>query len=254
MSVAELRRVIDPTRVFCVMLHDVAPRFQREVDQFVETLSPLIGTAMTAGVVPCWAGEPTTERDRPFMESVQRHFGDLVLHGYTHTRDRGRGMVSRVAAGLDEMNGLTSEETDQRLLAGQQVMERWFGKPAQGFIAPTFQIGLATPDRLARFGIQYTVGYRYLVDADGQRMRLATWCWDVSPIRTLNYAGHWLGELQYRLHRTAIPCLALHPLDLGRGFLPRIVRTVQKLLAAGREPILLEASGLITPELVVGAS
>ena len=163
-------------------------------------------------------------------------------------------MVSRVAAGLDEMNGLTPEETDQRLSDGQEVMKHWFGVPARGFIAPTFQIGLATPDRLARFGIQYTVGYRYLVDANGQRMRLATWCWDVSPLRTLNYAGHWLGELQYRMHRTTIPCLALHPLDLGRGFLPRIVRTVKKLLAAGREPILLEASGLTASDLVAGAS
>jgi hypothetical protein len=207
---------------------------------------------MTAGVVPCWAGEPITERDRPFLESVQRHFGDLVLHGYTHTRDRGRGVVSRVAAGLDEMNGLTCEDTDQRLFDGQEVMQRWFGEPARGFIAPTFQTGHATPDRLARFGIQYTVGYRYLVDAYGQRMRLATWCWDVSPLRSLNYAGHWLGELQYRLHRTAIPCLALHPLDLGRGFLPRIVRTVNKLLAAGRKPILLESCGLTVPEFVVG--
>ncbi len=251
MSVTELRQSIDPTNIFCVMLHDVAPRFQREVDQFVETLSPLIGTAMSAGVVPCWAGEPITESDRPFLERVQRSFGDLVLHGYTHTRESGRGVVSRVAAGLDEMNGLTPEETDQRLRDGQLVMQKWFDEPARGFIAPTFQVGHATPDRLARQGIEYTVGYRYLVDAEGQRFRLATWCWDVSPLRSLNYAGHWLGELQYRLHRQAIPCLALHPLDLGRGFLPRIVRTVKKLLSAGRKPILLESYGLATkPHLV----
>jgi predicted deacetylase len=145
---------------------------------------------------------------------------------------------------LDEMNGLTPEQTDQRLNDGQQVLQRWFGQPARGFIAPTFQIGHATPDRLARHGIEYTVGYRYLVDAAGQRLRLATWCWDVSPLRTLNYAGHLLGEVQYKLHKHAIPCLALHPLDLGRGFLPRIVRTVKKLLAAGRTPTLLESNGL----------
>lgn len=203
---------------------------------------------MTAGVVPCWAGEPITEADRPFMDSVKQNFGNLVLHGYTHTRAQGRGFVSRVASGLDEMNGYSPEETDQALKKGQQAMQQWFGQPARGFIAPTFQIGHASPERLARYGISYTVGYRYLVDARGQRRRLATWCWDVSPIRALNYAGHWLGEINYRLRSSAIPCLALHPLDLGRGFLPRIVQTVQKLLDAGRKPILLESHGMAEPQ------
>lgn len=247
MSIFELNQVINPRRVFCVMLHDVAPRFEREVDHFVESLSPALGNMMTAGVVPCWAGEPLTDRDRPFLERVQRGFGNLVLHGYTHTRQRGRGFVSRIAAGLDEMNGLSIEETDDRLSCGQQVMQKWFGEPARGFIAPTFQIGHATPERLARHGIQYTVGYRYLVDAQGQRLRLATWCWDVSPISVLNYAGHWIGELNYRLRQTAIPCLALHPLDLERGFLPRIMQTVKKLLEVGRAPVLLESHGLVRP-------
>lgn len=244
MTIAELNASIEPTRVFCVMLHDVAPRFQQEVQTIVETLAPLVGTSMTAGVVPCWGGEPITEQDRPFLECVRRDFGDLVLHGYTHSRARGRGLVSQIASGLDEMNGYTPAETDECLRKGQQVMEHWFGEPARGFIAPTFQIGKATPDRLARHGIQYTVGYRYVVDSVGTRLRLATWCWDVSPVKALNYGGHWLGELNYRLRRSAIPCLALHPLDLGRGFLPRIVQTVQKLLAAGRMPILLESHGL----------
>jgi len=249
MSILNLKQAIDPTQVFCVMLHDVAPRFQPEVDQFVAALSPVIGNSMTAGVVPCWAGEPITDRDRPFLERVQRGFGNLVLHGYTHTRQRGRGFVSRVAAGLDEMNGLSLDETEERLRLGQQVMQHWFGEPARGFIAPTFQIGNATPERLARHGVRYTVGYRYLVDAEGRRQRLATWCWDVSPLSLLNHAGYWLGELNYRLRRTAIPCLALHPLDLGRGFLPKIVRTVEMLLKAGRAPILLESHGLVSPSV-----
>lgn len=244
MNTAEIPTTFDPTRVFCVMLHDVAPRFQKEVDVFVETLAPQLGTAMAAGVVPCWAGEPLVERDRPFLERVHACFGNLLLHGFTHTRPRGRGVVSVVASGLDEMNGLSPDETDKRLEDGQREMEHWFGSRAKGFIAPTFQIGHATPDRLVRHGMHYTVGYRNIFKADGGTQRLATWCWDVSPLRTLCHAGYWLGELQYRLRKSAIPCLALHPLDLERGFLPRIVQTVNKLLAEGRKPVLLEEAYL----------
>lgn len=245
MSNDDPRRSFDPTQVFCVMLHDVAPRWEPEVDKFIETLSPLIGNQMAGAVVPCWGGEPIVERDRPFLERVQRCFGNLLLHGFTHTRPRGKGLVSLVASGLDEMNGLSPSETDQRLDDGQREMDRWFGTRARGFIAPTFQIGHATPDRLSQHGVQYTVGYRHVFRADGSKQRLATWCWDVSPLRTLCHAGYWLGELQHRLRRSAIPCLALHPLDLGRGFLPSIVHTVEKLLKDGRKPILLESSGLV---------
>ncbi|WP_157605497.1 DUF2334 domain-containing protein [Schlesneria paludicola] len=232
----------DSTQVFSVVLHDVTPRFEKEVDLFVETLSPRIGTAIAGAVVPCWGGEPLTERDRPFLSRIQARFGNLLLHGFTHTRARGRGLVSRVAAGLDEMNGLTPEETDQRLSDGQAEMQRWLGSRAKGFIAPTFQVGHASPQRLARHGIDYTIGYRKLVRADGTAERLATWCWDVSPRPVLNHAGYWLGELQYRLQRAAIPCLALHPLDVGRGFLPQICQTVDKLLDAGRKPVLFEGT------------
>lgn len=240
MNTGRVSKSWDPTQVFSVVLHDVAPRFAKEVDIFVEALSPRIGTAIAGAVVPCWGGEALAEHDRPFLSRIQVCFGNLLLHGFTHTRARGRGLVSRVASGLDEMNGLTPDETDQRLDDGQFEMRRWLGSAAKGFIAPTFQVGHASPARLARHGIEYTIGYRSVFWADGTADRLATWCWDVSPRPMLNHAGYWLGELQYRLRRSAIPCLALHPLDIGRGFLPRICQTVDKLLGAGRKPILFE--------------
>ena len=56
-------------------------------------------------------------------------------------------------------------------------------------------------------------------------------------------ARYRLGEIQYRFRKSALPCVVLHPLDLERGFLPQIERTVQKLLSAGRQPVLLESIG-----------
>src|SRR5262249_12040212 len=54
---------LDPDRVFCVMLHDVAPRWEKQVDIFIETFAPLVGTSMAAAVVPCWGGQPLVDRD-----------------------------------------------------------------------------------------------------------------------------------------------------------------------------------------------
>jgi predicted deacetylase len=231
------------SKSFSVMLHDVAPIYESHVATFTQALAPLVGNVMAAAIVPCWAGVPLAEKDRRFLDRVRDEYASLQLHGYEHFRPAGGGIVSKIADGKDEMNGLDPAETDRRLQAGQELFTRWLGQPARGFIAPTYKIGCATPDRLARFGIHYTVGYGKVVSCTGQQLPLSTWVWDVSPIRLLCRAGYRLGEIQYRFRKRALPCVVLHPLDLERGFLPQIVRTVQKLLNAGRKPVLLESMG-----------
>jgi len=74
---------------FCVMLHDVAPCFAAEVDQFSETLAPLVGNTMAAAVVPCWGGTPLTDRDKPFLDRVLASYANIQLHGYEHFRPKG---------------------------------------------------------------------------------------------------------------------------------------------------------------------
>ncbi|MBI3862257.1 MAG: hypothetical protein HY290_10215 [Planctomycetia bacterium] len=233
----------DVSASFCVMLHDVAPIYATHVAEFTRSMRPLVGNRMSAAVVPCWGGVPLGEHDRPFLDRVREDYANLLLHGFEHFRPGRRSFISRIADGKDEMKGLDPAETDRRLSAGQEILERWLGMPASGFIAPAYRVGFATPQRLARFGIHYTVGYRQIVTSTGCRLPLATWIWDVSPIRILCRLGYRLGELQVRLRPGALPCVVLHPLDLERGFLPQIERTVRKLLDDGRQPVLLESLG-----------
>ena len=237
---------LDFSQSFCVMLHDVAPIYAEHVATFTKSLAPMVGNAMSAAVVPCWAGVPFCDQDRSFLDRVCAEYANIQLHGYEHFRPGRGGLRSKIADGKDEMNGLDSAETDRRLAAGQEALERWMGRRATGFIAPTYNIGLATPERLAKFGMHYTVGYGRVVTSSGQQLNLSTWIWDVSPIRALCHAGYRLGEIQYRFRKRALPCVVLHPLDLERGFLPQIVRTVEKLLLAGRRPVLLESLGFGT--------
>ncbi len=245
--------MIDISQSFCVMLHDVAPIYAEHVATFTRSMAPLVGNAMSAAIVPCWGGVPLQERDRPFLDRVRDEYANILLHGYEHFRPAGGGFVSKIADGKDEMNGLDPAETDRRLAAGQEIFTRWLGQPASGFIAPTYKIGHATPERLAKFGIHYTVGYRQVVTSTRQRLTLATWVWDVSPIRFLCHAGYRLGQLQYRICKRALPCVVLHPLDLERGFLPQIEQTVRMLVDAGRQPVLLESMGFGVPAELAAA-
>ena len=242
---------LDVSRSFCIMLHDVAPLYESHVATFTQSLAPLVGNAMSAAVVPCWGGVPLCDKDRPFLDRVRAEYANIQLHGFEHFRPGQQGLLSKIADGKDEMNGLDPTETDRRLAAGQEMLERWMGQRASGFIAPTYNIGHATPERLAKFGIHYTVGYGNVVTSTGPQLKLSSWIWDVSPIRLLCRAGYRWGEIQYRFRKQALPCVVLHPLDLERGFLPQIERTVRKLLNAGRQPVLLESLGFgATPSLV----
>ena len=244
---------LDVSQSFCIMLHDVAPIYASHVAAFTQSLAPLVGNAMSAAVVPCWGGVPLCDQDRPFLDRVRDEYANIQLHGYEHFRPGRQGLVSMIADGKDEMNGLDPAETDRRLAAGQEILERWMGQRARGFIAPTYNIGHATPERLAKFGMHYTVGYGHVVTSTAQRLSLSSWIWDVSPIRLLCRAGYRWGEIQYQFRRNALPCVVLHPLDLERGFLPQIERTVRKLLNAGRRPVLLESVGYgATPSLALG--
>lgn len=238
---------LDVRHSFCVMLHDVAPRFAKHVADFTRTLSPLVGNAMSAAVVPCWDGEPLAEADRPFLDRVLAEYANILLHGFLHRRPRGTGVVSLFASGKDEMNGYSADETERVLAEGQDVLTRWFGRPASGFIPPCYQWGHVTPERLAKVGIHYGVGYRGVVRSTGDTLPLSSWIWDVSPVRLLCRAGYRLGNLQYRLQPRALPCVTLHPLDIDRGFLPQIVTTIRRLLDDGRRPVLLEDFGFGLP-------
>ena len=53
---------LDVSQSFCVMLHDVAPIYAEHVATFTKSLAPMVGNAMSAAVVPCWAGVPFCEK------------------------------------------------------------------------------------------------------------------------------------------------------------------------------------------------
>jgi predicted deacetylase len=228
-------------RSFYVVLHDVAPCFSRQVAAILDALAPLINTRIAAAVVPSWHGKPITSDDDSFIRLVRERFGDVLLHGFTHARTGGRGLVSLMTGSADEFNGLSPEESESRLERGQAALREQFNGPACGFIAPTFQRGRLTADRLARHGLNYAVGFRHIDFADGSRIPIATWCWDMGRWGALGHAGHFYGNLRMRLYSNLLPCLAIHPVDVDRGFLPHIVKLTQKLLDEDRSPILFDA-------------
>ncbi|HEX7050868.1 MAG TPA: DUF2334 domain-containing protein [Longimicrobiales bacterium] len=232
-------------RPFLVCIHDATPAYARETRAMLRDLAPLVGRRLSFGVVPDWHGEWPLAAHPDYCRLVRESAEELLLHGYFHQRRRGRGPITLLAEGCDEMNGLNPDETRCTLARGQRVFTEAFGAPARGFIAPGWRPGHVRPRKGNTVGLEHVLGFFSLESRAGRSVPLATSSWDCSRWRWTGHVGDGIGRLLRSLGRR-VPVLAIHPRDPARGFWPKILRLTRELLESGYEPStpagLLEAS------------
>ena len=219
---------------FLVCIHDASPAFARETRVMLRDLAPLVGRRLSAGVVPDWHGEWPLAAHPEYCDLLRDSAGELLLHGRVHRRAHGRGLVSFLTAGCDEMNGLSPEATRRTLERGQHDIGEAFGAPARTFLAPGWQRGRVSLTNGDTAGIEHILGF-FSLDSAGHRIPLATSTWDCGSWASLGHAGHALGWLLQSLGGR-VPSLAIHPMDIERGFWPGIIRLINVLLDAGHIP------------------
>ncbi len=231
---------VDSNSSFYIVLHDVTPRFSDAIHQVVDLLSPLVGNNIAASVVPQWHGDSLEEFTPEFVNFVKSAFSEISLHGYYHKRDEGGGFRSWLTNNSDEFNGLNLEQTNARLEKGLATLQQIFNLTPRGFISPTFAAGKLEVEQLATQGIEFAVWMRSIIIHNQPSIPIATWCWDVSHFKGAGHVGHFYGNMRMLLYRNLLPCLAIHPVDIERGFSNKIKTLVELLLQQGRKPILLD--------------
>lgn len=219
---------------FIICVHDATPAYDRETRLMIRDLAPRAGRRLTFGVVPDWYGSWPLAKHKAYCRLLSESSGELLLHGLHHRRARGRGPITWLTGGSDEMNGLSPAETHRAIDHGQRVFTDMFGAPARGFVAPAWQPGhvRAGDD----YALAYTLGFLAIRTAGGLRVPLATATWDCGRWSGLGHAGHGFGSL-LRLQRHRVPVLALHPRDIGSTFWSKILRLTDDLLGSGYEPV-----------------
>ncbi len=224
-------------RRFVVVVHDVCPIHSDEVQELFAALEPLVGRSISAAVVPNWHGA-LFDTELGFAKWVMRQFGEILLHGWTHEREAGRGFVSYCTSASDEFTALSHDETSSRVRLGQNQLKNLFGHRSAGFVPPAWQRGLVDRKTLCEHGLEFLFGYMAIDFVDGRRIPLSTITWDVGRFGRLGYVAESIGCVLGRVRDRSLRCLAAHPVDASRGYLPRIVRTVDSWLQSGRTPIL----------------
>lgn len=133
-----------------VSIHDVGPRFEREVDQLADLLAGLLGAAKFAMlVVPDHWGEAPLAGNAAFQRRL-RGWSDsgveMFVHGWFHkdlARHAGAAAFKarHMTAGEGEFLGLPRAIAAQRMADGRKLIEDVIGRDVAGFIAPAWLYG-----------------------------------------------------------------------------------------------------------------
>jgi predicted deacetylase len=223
---------------FAVVVHDVAPAFLPQLARIAEALAPRLGREAAGAVVPCWHGRPIEGAGGGFERFVAGAFGEVLQHGYTHRQDR-PGLLSLFTGRSDELVGLPRKEVRRRLGLGRELLRRALGIEPAGFVPPAWQVGWATAEELGECGFRYLATFGAIRAATGSTIPLATWSWDWGVLGPLGRVGRRFGDVCWRIRPAALPCVVVHPADVDRGYLPRVLEVVDRLLGLGRRPGLL---------------
>lgn len=141
----------EPRRRLLASIHDVSPRFEREVDQLAERLSGHLGTGRFAMLVipDHWRSAPLA--GNAAFQARLRGWADMgiemFLHGWCHKDETPatEGLAGfkgkHMTAGEGEFLNLPYEQARARMVEGRALVEDILGRPVTGFIAPAWLYG-----------------------------------------------------------------------------------------------------------------
>lgn len=224
-------------------IHDVGPRFEREVDQLAARLERQLGAARFAMlVVPDHWDRAPIAGNAAFAARL-RGWADagveMFLHGWRHLDAAPRGFRARhMTAGEGEFAHLNEAEARARLRRGRVVIEDAIGRPVAGFVAPAWLYG---PGALAAVRAE---GFALAEDhikvwrpADGAvlaRGPVITWA-SRSPARIAGSRA-FAALARHALRPLPTVRVAVHPGDTA---VPALLTSIDATLAAllpGRRP------------------
>jgi predicted deacetylase len=227
------------TKRLLASIHDVSPRFEREIDALAEIVSRRLGGGAPFAmlVVPDHWGTSALAGNTAFAARL-REWSDrgveMFVHGWFH-RDTAEHSgaaafkARHMTAGEGEFLGLSEPEASQRMADGKALVEDIIGRPAAGFIAPAWLYGECAMAALRRSGFALAEDHmRVWRAADDTRIAhgpVITWA-SRSTMRTAS------SLLVASLGRHALRPLqtvrvAVHPGDMTK---PSIVRSIDATL------------------------
>jgi predicted deacetylase len=230
-------------RRLLVAIHDVSPRFEREVDALAGIICERLGgdAPFAMLVVPDHWGTSPLAQDRAFQTRLRKWADrgvEMFVHGWYHRdlaehRGAARLKARYMTASEGEFLGLSEAEAAQRMADGKALVEDTIGRPAAGFIAPAWLYGEGAMAALRASGFALAEDHmrvwRVADDVRLARGPVITWASRSRARTASSLMAAALGRTALRRLETAR--IAVHPGDMTKT---SIVRSIEKTLDAFR--------------------
>jgi uncharacterized protein len=231
----------DGRRLLLASIHDVGPRFEREIDLLVDRIERHVGRARFAMlVVPDHWGEAPLAQAPAFAAKLRRWADggvEMFLHGWSHRDDSAhaggaaRFKARHMTAGEGEFLGLDHGEAVRRLRAGRAVVEDAIGRPVAGFIAPAWLYGAPARAAIAEEGFRIAEDHFRVWETAGggvlARGPVITWA-SRSAARIAS-SLFFAGIARVALQPLPVVRVAVHP---GDARVPALLASIDRTLAA----------------------
>jgi predicted deacetylase len=232
-------------RLVLASIHDVSPRFEREVDQLLDLLSPHVGRRLAMLVVPNHWGDSPIVAGSAFARKLRRWADEgieMFLHGNvhratataesSHDRLRARWMT----AGEGEFLSLGADEALARVRDGRALLEDIIGRPVVGFVAPAWLYSDGAKIALKQSGMLIAEDHlRVWSPATGETLAsgpVITWASRTKP----RLASSLLAAPIVRKFPMRALRIGVHPPDVRHPALLRSIASTFKSAVAHRRP------------------
>jgi hypothetical protein len=225
------------SRLLLASIHDVSPRFEREVDGLLDLLRPHVGQRLAMLVVPNhWGDAPIVPGSR--FATRLRSWADagieIFLHGFYHRDDSRHASAAAqtrarlMTAGEGEFLGLSEGDAASRIANGRSLLEDIIGKPVAGFIAPAWLYGEGAHQALHQFAFSIAEDhFRVWSPATGKQLArgpVITW----ASRTKLRLASSLAAAAALRHAPLNVLRIGVHPPDVRH---PALVQSIKKTLA-----------------------
>ncbi|MFC0588649.1 DUF2334 domain-containing protein [Novosphingobium aquiterrae] len=228
------------TKRLLASIHDVGPRFEREVDQLADQLSRILGGPKFAMLVVAdhWSEAPLAEAKA--FQAKLRGWSDagveMFVHGWFHKDMAEHGGAAsfkarHMTAGEGEFLGLSEAVAAKRMADGKALLEDIIGRPAAGFIAPAWLYGEGARAALAKSGFALAEDhFRVWQPSTGEILAkgpVITWA-SRSKGRQLS-SRFFAGLARHALHPQKVMRIAVHP---GDTTVPALIDSIEATYSA----------------------
>ena len=222
-------------------IHDVSPKFMREIDMLCERLSRHLGGLHLAMlVVPDHWGSAPIAADAAFQRRLRdwaQSGVEIFVHGWEHrdTSAHSGAMTGfkakHMTAGEGEFLGLDHATALARMTDGKALIEDIIGKHTTGFIAPAWLYGPGSLAALADAGFMMAEDHMKvwnpLTGAVLARGPVITWA-SRSKARIASSLG-FAALASQALKPLANVRIAVHP---GDAHVPRLLNSIDRTFAS----------------------